>query len=101
MVKLNIGGTLFTTTKETLISSGCDSHSLLARMFDDDQHLGRDVVDGGIFFDRDGLIFPFVLAYLRDGLQQISCIPKEQLIAVKIESEFFQLPGVIHRSCNE
>ena len=93
VVKLNIGGTLFSTTKETLVGSGGDRCSLLARMFDIDQHLGREEFDGGIFFDRDGLIFPFVLAYLRDGKQQVLCIPEERLNAVKIESEFFQLPG--------
>ncbi len=92
-VKLNIGGTLFTTTRATLIGSGPDNGSLLAIMFENDQPLGKKVIDGGIFFDRDGLLFSFVLAYLRDGIQQVDIIPDEKLVAVKIEAEFFQLAG--------
>ena len=93
-VKLNIGGTLFTTTKATVMGSGADSGSLLAIMFDDDQAVGKKMIDGGFFFDRDGTHFAFVLSYLRDGNQQVASIPEEKLAAVKIEAEFFQLAGM-------
>jgi hypothetical protein len=93
VVKLNVGGKLFTTTKESLIGTGSDTGSLLARMFDDDQDLGKETVDGGIFFDRDGDLFIYILAYLRDGEKQVACTPEEKLDSLKIEASFFQLTG--------
>ncbi len=96
-VKLNVGGILFTTTKETLIGTGNDTGSLLARMFDDDQHLGKETVDGGIFFDRDGALFNYILAYLRDGEKQVACTPEEKLDSLMIEASYFQLTGKFQR----
>jgi hypothetical protein len=102
-VKLNIGGTLFTTTKATVMGSGADSGSLLAIMFDDDQAVGKKMIDGGFFFDRDGTHFAFVLSYLRDGNQQVASIPEEKLAAVKIEAEFFLLAGMnlLKHNCHD
>ncbi len=76
------------------MGSAIDQNSLLARMFHDDQHLGKEVVDGGIFFDRDGALFSYILAYLRDGEAQVDCVPKEKLRSLKIEAAFFQLTGM-------
>lgn len=98
MVKLNVGGEIFTTTKETLIGTEKDTGSLLARMFDDDQHLGTRLIDGGFFFDRDGSLFHYVLAWLRDGPKQIACIPEEKMDSLLIEASFFQLTGK-HSRC--
>ena len=84
---------MFTTTKATDLSSGADIGSLLAMMFDDGQPLGKKMIDDGYFFDRDGILFSFILAYLRDGTHQVASILDENLVAVKIEAEFFQLAG--------
>jgi hypothetical protein len=99
VVKLNVGGELFTTTKETLIGTGTDTDSLLARMFDDDQHIGKKVIDGGFFFDRDGSLFHYILAWLRDGPKVVACIPEEKKDLLLIEASFYQLAGK-HSHCN-
>eukprot|EP00667_Euglena_gracilis_P015432 EG_transcript_16053 len=60
-VKLNVGGTPYETTIETLT---CDQDSMLAAMFS-----GKFLVDlqsdGSCFFDRDPKLFREVLLYLR------------------------------------
>eukprot|EP00668_Euglena_longa_P012054 GGOE01014479.1.p2 GENE.GGOE01014479.1~~GGOE01014479.1.p2 ORF type:complete len:475 (+),score=159.08 GGOE01014479.1:198-1427(+) len=60
-VKLNVGGTPYETTVETLT---CDQDSMLAAMFS-----GKFLIDlqpdGSCFFDRDPKLFREVLLYLR------------------------------------
>eukprot|EP00742_Colponemidia_sp_Colp-10_P018663 GILJ01021579.1.p1 GENE.GILJ01021579.1~~GILJ01021579.1.p1 ORF type:complete len:127 (-),score=9.38 GILJ01021579.1:709-1035(-) len=58
-VKLNIGGTLFETTKETLLRRGANFFSDL------DTRTLRE--QGGYFIDRDGHYFVPLLELLRTG----------------------------------
>ena len=63
VVELNVGGTYYVTSLTTLLN---DPHSLLADMFSGKQKLPTDS-RGRFFIDRDGIMFKFILDYLRTG----------------------------------
>jgi hypothetical protein len=64
VIRLNVGGTLFTTTRFTLTKY---PDSMLAKMFDPD--LGMDAAKkddtGAFFIDRSPDMFKIILEYLR------------------------------------
>ena len=60
-VRLNVGGTAYETTVDTLT---CDSDSMLAAMFSGKFHIDK-LEDGSCFFDRDPKLFREILQYLR------------------------------------
>jgi hypothetical protein len=64
MVRLNVGGQLFWTTRETLVGRGRVNYfdTLLSSRF---PSLRDD--DGAYFIDRDGHLFAPLLSYLRTG----------------------------------
>lgn len=68
IIKLNVGGEKYTTTRSTLTSGGKDS--FFARMLDNNDG-GRikseTDEEGYIFVDRNGKTFEDVLDYLRNG----------------------------------
>lgn len=67
LVELNVGGTAFTTTKQTLLRAGACPffvHLLSGRFA-----VRRDKV-GRIFIDRDGTHFHHILNFLRDGSER-------------------------------
>ncbi|RCN44487.1 K+ channel tetramerization domain protein [Ancylostoma caninum] len=57
-VVLNVGGTKFFTTAETLTSPSAGENSYFANL---------DYTKGEIFIDRDPTVFKYILNYLRDG----------------------------------
>ena len=59
IVKLNIGGQLFLTTRDTINNKG-DVHMLAAML----KH-GSKKIDGYLFIDRNPTVFPWILNYLR------------------------------------
>ena len=63
-IKLNVGGTMFETTRSTLIS---DRDSILAKMFDPDSERPPAAVteDGSYFLDACPRAFAVILNYLR------------------------------------
>ena len=68
IIKLNVGGTTFHTSRTTLISA--ESNSMLARMFANEVNgLAPAIVDenGAYFLDRSPKYFEVVLNYLRTG----------------------------------
>jgi len=87
VVTLNVGGTQFVTTRQTLLN---DPTSMLAKMFDPVSPLQPGVMrDGAYFIDRDPNYFRVVLNYLRCGQLVIdSEIPLE---AIKCEASYFGL----------
>ena len=63
IIRLSVGGQLFTTTIDTLTS---DEGSMLAAMFSGKFSVAKDE-DGRYFIDRDGTHFRYILNFLRDG----------------------------------
>jgi len=91
-VLLDIGGSLFSTTTETLTKI---PDSMIARMFS-----GRFPIhvndDGRIFIDRDGTHFQYILNFLRDPERNAPKIKeKTTLEELRIECEYFGLLGVM------
>lgn len=84
-MKLNVGGTLFHTTKTTLTSVP-DSffYAMLGGNWLPDP-------DGEYFIDRDAVHFPRILSYLRTGnlyLDDLSVVGRQELMT---ELDFYQL----------
>ena len=65
-LRLSVGGTMFTTTRETLCA---EKGSMLATKFEEDSPFGELVTDdsGVIFLDTDPTTFAWILGYLRRG----------------------------------
>ena len=90
IVKLNVGGQYFTTSRQTLIS---DPNSMLAAMFSG-RHKQETTGDGSFFIDRDGTHFRFLVNYLRNGeliLPEGATFLKE----LEAEAKFYQLQGIL------
>ncbi|XP_076446703.1 BTB/POZ domain-containing protein KCTD12-like [Babylonia areolata] len=92
MVELNVGGVLYTTSRDTLLKV---PDSLLASAFSDSSvsQLVRDS-KGKIFIDRDGVLFRYVLDYLRNFKLVLpeNFHERERL---KQEAEYFRLPDLM------
>jgi len=89
-IKLDVGGRQFKTTLATLKKED----SMLSRMFSGcGFHVEKDE-DGFYFIDRPGDPFVPILHYLQTG---IFLPPKDpvSLAAVKIEVDFYQVPGLV------
>lgn len=90
VVTLNVGGTKFETTRQTLLN---DPRSMLAKMFDPVSPLQPGVMrDGAYFIDRDPNYFRIVLNYLRSG--QLIIDSSISLEAIKLEASYFGLVGL-------
>ncbi|XP_065835005.1 uncharacterized protein [Oscarella lobularis] len=92
-IKLDIGGTKFTTSLETLCS---EPGSMLEAMFSGRHKLIQDE-DGYYFIDRDGTHFRYILNYLRDGIVKEGCLPSDPQIVkeLEVEADFYQLQGLL------
>lgn len=89
IVELNVGGVFYTTTLSTLTSE-VDSH--LAAIFSEKINLKKDA-KGKFFLDRDGVLFRYVLDFLRN---QALVLPegfreRDRLVQ---EADFYGLPGL-------
>ena len=90
IVKLNVGGQYFTTSRQTLTR---DPNSMLAAMFSG-RHKQETTGDGSFFIDRDGTHFRFLVNYLRNGeliLPEGATFLKE----LEAEAKFYQLQGIL------
>jgi len=87
MVKLNVGGQMFTTGRTTLTKY---PSSMLATMFSDRQ-AGSLVKDKGgtVFIDRDGHLFSHLLEWLRTGHIRLCKIEEKE--ALQVEADYFLL----------
>ncbi|ELU12980.1 hypothetical protein CAPTEDRAFT_134287 [Capitella teleta] len=91
IVELNVGGVFYTTSLSTLIK---EKESLLGQIFSGQCKAAPTILKdnkGKYFLDRDGVLFRYVLDYLRN---QKLVLPenfheKERL---KQEADFFKLP---------
>ncbi|KAI1725649.1 BTB/POZ domain-containing protein [Ditylenchus destructor] len=95
-VKLNVGGRVFQTTRQTLSR---EAGSFLTRLCQDDQDLPseKDETDSYVI-DRDSDYFATVLNYLRHGKLVLDRGLSEE--GVLEEAEFYNLPRLI-ALCNE
>lgn len=94
MIKLNIGGQIFQTTKSTLTKFDGFLKAIL------ESGIPTEKDDSGcIFIDRDAKHFRSILNYLRDGDIDFPDSEKELREILK-EAQFYQLEGLIEM-CSE
>lgn len=90
IVKLNVGGEIYTTTKSTLCKY---PNSMLGAMFNGSMSPSLDE-NGCFFIDRDGDLFKYILNYLRSSRLSLPHGFKDidQLFA---EADFFQITPLL------
>lgn len=88
-IELNVGGKYFSTSVLTLTR---ESDSLLGRIFSGRQTVNKDE-SGKYFIDRDGLLFRYILDFLRTN--QLN-LPKDfqEIARLKIEAEFYEIKSL-------
>ena len=87
-IRLNIGGQLFGVAKETLLVPDTFFHAMLGsdRWKPDD--------DGEYFVDRDPLLFPIILTFLRTSVWKIDNLSQQDRESLQEEIDFYQLMPV-------
>ena len=94
IVELNVGGVFYTTTLSTLTR---DADSLLAQTFSSRsrQPVLRDA-KGKYFIDRDGVLFRYILDYLRSQTLTLT-LPHNFHETDRLcqEADYFQLAGLV------
>ena len=90
IVKLNVGGTYYTTTRTTLTQY---PESMLGSMFNGSFPETKDE-NGYYFIDRNGPMFQYVLDYLRSSTL---ALPKDfpHLDQLCLEADFYQIKPLI------
>lgn len=92
LVRLNVGGYLYTTTMDTIMRHGTHmlstllSGSIASHTSEDD--------DGWVFIDRDGSQFSHILNYLREGEAFLLPDTRSQQQALLQEAKFYLLDGL-------
>lgn len=105
IIELNVGGIHYTTTRKTLNSAATDPESRLVRLINDlsvtdsaghtsSSHNHPEDAKGRIFLDRDGVLFRYILDYLRDGTIVLPDGFRE-LDRLKQEASYFGLTGLL------
>ena len=90
IVKLNVGGVVYLTTRVTL---GKYPDSMLGAMFNGSMATGLDE-NGCHFIDRDGDLFKYVLNYLRSSRLSLPNDFKD-LDQLGVEADFYQIAPLI------
>ncbi|CAD7092222.1 unnamed protein product [Hermetia illucens] len=91
IIELNVGGVHYTTTFATLLT---DKNSLLYEIFSDAKSNGIKDSKGRYFLDRDGVLFRYILDFLRD--KQIH-LPEgfRERARLRKEAEHFRLDSMV------
>lgn len=92
MIKLNVGGHIYVTTKDTL--TGRDPGSMLSIMMNHPNP--AQMIDGAYFIDRDPEIFRWILLYFR-GSNILPQKDSPELWLLKEEAEYFAVDGLAIR----
>jgi hypothetical protein len=90
-VKLNVGGKHFETTIETLTKYNDGINSYFKALFSRQWQLEKDAKDDSIFIDRDGVLFDYILQYLRTGKIAIDLFSDLLRRDLMIEAQFYDL----------
>ncbi|XP_060575891.1 BTB/POZ domain-containing protein Tiwaz-like [Ruditapes philippinarum] len=90
IVKLNVGGVVYTTTTSTLCKY---PNSMLGAMFNGSMSTNLDE-NGCVFIDRDGELFKYILNYLRSSRLALPCDFKD-LDQLTVEADFYQITSLI------
>jgi hypothetical protein len=98
VVRLNVGGTVFSTSALTLSTRPGVLASVAAAATcnnGDDKPDNTDNIDADrpLFIDRSPLHFPLVLAFLRDGVRAAlpHTLDESGLLALKLEADYYCL----------
>ncbi|EEB11324.1 BTB/POZ domain-containing protein kctd15, putative [Pediculus humanus corporis] len=91
VIELNVGGVFYTTSLTTLKK---EPDSLLSNIFSGKQEPPPKDAKGKYFLDRDGVLFRYVLDFLRNGSLVLpeSFREKERLVQ---EATYFRLPTMM------
>ncbi|XP_015599787.1 BTB/POZ domain-containing protein KCTD16 [Cephus cinctus] len=89
VVELNVGGVFYTTALTTLTK---ESDSQLAAIFNGKLHVEKDA-KGKYFLDRDGVLFRYILDFLRN---QVLVLPEgfRERERLRHEAHYYGLPGL-------
>ncbi|XP_073815887.1 BTB/POZ domain-containing protein Ktl [Musca autumnalis] len=91
IVELNVGGVHYTTTLHSLLH---EKDSLLHEMFSDSRENLLKDSKGRYFLDRDGVLFRYILDYLRDKTLNLPEGFREKQRLQK-EAEYYKLEGML------
>lgn len=91
IIELNVGGVHYTTTLKTLLS---ETNTLLHEIFTGSPDNVIKDAKGRIFIDRDGVLFRYLLDYLRSASLTL---PEgfRETDRLKKEAEHFKLKGLL------
>ena len=93
IIHLNVGGTLYSTTRETLTKF---PESRLHAMFKDNPtEVCPQDRQGNYFINRDGKTFQFILQFLRDESVEMTKYDNEKLFVT--EMEYFRIHKMLWR----
>ena len=93
VVKLNVGGTVFITTRRTLTANEYDRDNTLRKILKTAPH---DLYEGAIFIDRPSAHFGVILDYLRTGYIGVNLSPHE-INALLVECDYYCLHNLACR----
>mmetsp|Transcript_26521 Transcript_26521/g.44827 ORF Transcript_26521/g.44827 Transcript_26521/m.44827 type:complete len:396 (-) Transcript_26521:1326-2513(-) len=85
---VNVGGTRFHTSRQTLTSGSCFFEAALSRFAEGAQ-------EDEFYVDRDPVPFPIILNYMRSGVLQCSKEQQNMLMGVVLEADFYGMDGLV------
>lgn len=91
VIELNVGGVFYTTSLKTLTS---DSESHLCHLFDGKKDAPMKDAKGKYFIDRDGVLFRYILDFLRDQTLNLPQAFRERDRLIK-EATYYGLSKMI------
>ncbi|KAH9250866.1 hypothetical protein BASA81_011254 [Batrachochytrium salamandrivorans] len=91
-VKLNVGGSYFSTSVENLTR---EPDTFFAVMFSGRWDVKINPKDDAVFVDRSPLVFEFIIDYLRTGDIDLDDLSPKQLNALNKEADFYQIASLL------